>query len=206
MCSFVLFSFYYIINFVLKVKAQTSITLKDLNDCYNNRTKYYNTIYKTCSDCRIEVFNNICYRTPKSVYGFPENFEMPAGGCSSTSNHFLTELDENGNYLGKLICASTKEDISQFYIELQEKDLTQAITLNYLDNIRARQQRILSKGFTLNDYDPNEIRYAYKACIEGAYEKSCQYFINLCVLSMYDENNIYCKKVKEFEDAHQSYG
>ena len=192
MCSFVLFSFYCLLIFALKIKAQKNFSYNAIRSC-NPPDFYYNTITYQCSRCNKSVYNNICYSTnPISIYGFgPFNKTLPIQ-CDSSKGEYFTELDEDGKYSGELNCRSSK--INETYPEPKIGKVTEDFSFYYLDNIRSRQMRLLEHSFNLKDYDENEINYAYHACLYGIYEKSCQYLLNLCVLSMYNyQNNIYCQ-------------
>ena len=204
MCSFVLFSFYCMIIFALKIKAQNTFYYNYLRSCYPPYN-YYNTITYKCLPCNNSVYNNICYSTnPISIYGFGSFNKTLPNQCDSSKGEYFTELDEDGKYSGELNCRSTK--INETYPRPRNEEATRSFSFYYLDNIRSRQMRLILNSFNLKDFDENEINYAYYACLNGTYEKSCQYLLNLCVLSMYDyQNNIYCKFVQDFKGKFDSF-
>ena len=205
MCSIVLFSFYYMIYFALKVKAQKPFSTDIMKNCLPP-DNYYNTIYNTCPRCEKKVYNNICYSSPpKSIYGF-DGLRSTSDSCTNNNDYF-TELDEEGKYSGELNCRSSK--ISGSYSGPSYGTIRVRFSFYYLDNIRSRQPRLLTHDFDLKDFDLVEINYfnyTYESCLKGVYEKSCQYLINLCVLNMYSESIIYCRIIGEFENTFTSYG
>lgn len=203
MISFALFC--YLIKFLILVKAQNHISKPKIN-CESPR-KYYNSINYQCEDCTTrDVFNNICYsQQPESIYRYTFS-EVSDQSCNSNNGEYLTELDEDGFYLGSLNCASSriKDNSSKDY------GRTISISINILENIKGSPQRLNKKKATFRIDDENEIGYAFDSCEKGIYEKSCQFLINLCALNMYkdDEDNTdinYCTIINRLGEENENY-
>lgn len=192
MNSFTLFSLFYLINFLLKIRAQT-INI----DCNGDSSQYFNSIKHECQNCNGVKFNDICYASNRSVYGIPvPSFTDP---CNEADD-FMTELDEDGNHLGRFMCAKTKQnnpDPTTYGI------LQNSFSFNTFLDIRRPENGYSPNGFSLKEFDSEEINYSFRACLEGQYDKSCQYIANLCVLYMYkeesDDKNSFCKRIFDFE-------
>ena len=191
MNSFFLFSLFYLVNFVFKIKADDSSIKINMN-CNENEKEYYNSIYNNCQRCTIKVYNNICYSNQKSIYGLP--IKNSDGDCPD--GQFITELDEEGKHLGRLMCTKIKQEYpnNKNYERMR-------INFNTFQDIKRPEIGFAPKSFTLGEFNSTEINYSIDACFLGLYEKSCQYLANLCVLMMYKEDNnfIYCTKIFQFE-------
>ena len=162
MCSIVLFSFYYMINFALRVKSQKTFSIHNMKTCHPP-DYYYNTINDECSRCDRKVYNNICYSLdPISIYGFGR-FNNSYPYVCTNNNDYFTELDEEGKYSGELYCRSSK--ISGSYPDPSYGSITSSFSFRYLDNIRSRQSQTLTHTFDLKDYDVDKINYAYDSCL-----------------------------------------
>ena len=184
------------------IKDQKSIQI-NIYSCETN--EIYNSINYECQICASEDINeNICYGDPpRSLYTSNTNIEK--NDCSN--NGKLTELDNNGNWLGKLDCAQIIDDFSymsdkniQSEIDLNSISQTQRSFSLYTLNDANRTKPTENRQFiTLNplilpsnDNEGNYFKYYYESCINQHYEQSCQYIANLCTLAMYYTNNIYC--------------
>ena len=75
------------------------------------------------------------------------------------------------------------------------------LTLSILKNTKIPENGYDYVSFKLREFDANEINYSIDVCFNGTYEKSCQYLLNLCVLSIYSESSQYCQQIKEFEKS-----
>ena len=45
----------------------------------------------------------------------------------------------------------------------------------------------------------DEFDYYYKSCIDGNYERACDFAANLCVLSLYDRTKNYCRIISDLD-------
>jgi hypothetical protein len=189
MNSFILFSFFYLVNIGFKIKADDYNKIININ-CGENY--YFYSINHTCLNCSLgKVYDNICYSGKKSIYGLP--IESLRENC--TEDEILTELDEEGKHLGQFMCAKKKQDYPD-----GDEQIDNTFNLYYYQDIR-RPESGASQSFRfgLREFERSEINYADGSCKEGQYEKSCQYLANLCALSMYDSQSYFCKKIFEFE-------
>lgn len=188
MNSFILFSLFYLI------KICSFKTMKITCD----QGEYYNSINHNCSKCGNDVllYNNICYYNKKSVYGLPITFFPDT--CDSDT--FLTELDDKGNHLGYFMCAKTKLSYTGNinYINNNDVDDSNEFSFEVLINIKKPEAGSNQQTFKLKDFDRDEINYSIDACFNGTYEKSCQYLINLCTLSLYGHRK-FCQLIEDLE-------
>ena len=191
MCSFILFSLFYLVNFLVKIKTDDSGITINMN-CEGNQ--YYNSINRNCEQCtsNYPIYNNICYSRPISIYGKNISTNLRCG-----DDEYLTELDEEGNHLGRFLCAK-KELIYNRTIGLINND-DNSFSLSILKNIRIPGNGYDIKTFRLGGFNDIEINYSIDVCFNGTYDKSCQYLANLCVLSMYSGSVNYCRQIFEFE-------
>ena len=196
MISLILISFIYIINFSSTIKGDI-IKNKDLQ-CGQNET--YNSIRYECESCESRCINgNICYSNePRSLYAPTIYPNCPA--CPNGQQ--LTELDNNGNLIG-LMCADTtiqgyEENVLPFELQTNNR-----FYLHVLTNPLAKRYEMSAATVTIEStIDRNIVAYYYFSCTRGRYEKSCNYIVNQCVLSIYDENNDYCKLVEHITNEH----
>ena len=194
MNSFILFSFFYLVNIGFKIKAD------DYNknikiDCDSNQ--YFYSINYTCLPCESgNLFNNICYSATKkkSIYGL--NISNPEKNCNK--DEILTELDEEGKHLGDFMCAKTIQEYSGGNSSPIETDYSFP---PYIDIKRPERGVSQPLTFRLRNSDIPNINYTNDSCEKGLYEKSCQYLANLCALSMYfkERDTYFCQTIFNFE-------
>ena len=205
MISLILFYFIYIFNFSFIIKGDAARINRAISiDCGNN--KVYNSIeYDKCEDCALKNHNNICYSSsPISLYD-GGSLNCLYGNCNNCIGK-LTELDNNGNWLGYLMCAKTDvdfdvinfDDFNIDYPDLDRKDFE--IKIYYLSDPLAKSPTMATSPITINndisDSDnPNLIKYYYYSCRVGKYEKACNLIANFCVLSLYNPDNGFCKLI-----------
>lgn len=187
------FLIYYIINFSFIIKSDCSQTRNDIS-CPDN--SYYDSLNCTCKECTSGKINeNICYNSqiPKSIYGFVDLKDIEE--CKDGK---LTELDDQGLWSRYLMCAKTS-------IPLLDEDQASKVQISPND-IFSFQFYMLSSPNKLDSgistsipltsgLGIQEIQYYTYSCIYGFYEKSCNFLINLCALSMYSSSNVFCQKV-----------
>ncbi len=186
MNSFILSSLFFLVNFMIKIKADDTKIETDIK-CNGDNYLYYNSIEHECKSCNVKVYNNICYSSRKSVYGYG-NLTLEKI-CSD--DEIMTELDDEGKHLGVLTCAATKQALLPNSTTYESSTLT--FDFNSFLNIRKPEEGHSQNSFGLREFDQDVISYSIDACQKGLYAKSCQYLANLCVLSMYKEENDFCK-------------
>ena len=174
---------FYIANFSFFIKSDCS-SIKDFNpniSCPVNY--YYNTIDCKCDVCPSDLINdNNCYSDPpKSLYfpDFNDNSTLSDLITKKCPNGKLTELDDEGNWLGKLECVNT----SIIYNSPYQNNIQDTFTFTFFYS-NGQKENIQIHGNNFN------INYYYDSCIRGYYEKSCQYLANLCVMTIYSNNEI----------------
>lgn len=193
MNSFILFSFFYLVNIGFKIKADDYNKNINMNCDYSKQ--YFYSINYTCLPCDTgNLFNNICYSATKkkSIYGL--NISNPEKNCNT--DEILTELDEEGKHLGDFMCAKTKQE----YLGGSPSSIGIIYSFPPYIDIK-RPERGVSQPLTFRLSIPN-ITYTLDSCEKGLYEKSCQYLANLCTLSMYDKDLFYCERIFNFENVN----
>ena len=186
MNSFTLFCLFYLLKFCSNIQIDI--------DC--NQGQYYDSINHECADCHNDglLYNKICYsnNSSKGVYGITNsNLAFRCG-----DDEVLTELDDEGKHLGYFMCAKTTIKYNgsvSYIIEIDNK-----FDFYTLKNIRRPEIGNDQQSFTLRDFKPEEINYSIDACFNGTYEKSCQYLINLCTLSLYGHAK-FCSLIEDLE-------
>jgi hypothetical protein len=66
-----------------------------------------------------------------------------------------------------------------------------------------------SENTRSSDIRPNyeqNLEYYFESCLNGFYEKSCQYLANLCVLAMYNQQNGFCDSIKDLSEKLRNNG
>lgn len=200
MISLILFYFIYIFNFSFIIKGDPARINRAISiDCGDN--KVYNSIEYECKDCDSKNLNHngICYSSsPISLYdGKP--LDCLYNDCNNCRGK-LTELDNQGNWLGYLMCAKTDVDFGD--IDNPDLDINDfEIKIYYLSDPLAKSPTMATSPITINNEisdsrnDLNLIKYYYYSCSIGKYEKSCNLIANFCVLSLYNPDNGFCKLI-----------
>lgn len=195
----ILFSFLYIIDFSYIIKSLETINNTNIN-CGNNQ--YYDSLLYKCKECPSGMINeNICYsKEPKSIYYLQGPIECKNCPCTDGS---LTELDDEGKYLGFIMCAKSEVKLPSGFTYTHDYNNDDAIfRITILSNPNRTNSEIGSTNpITPSFYDSNENNYYYYSCYNGTYKKSCQYLANLCVLSIYDEDNFFCSIFNHYNFA-----
>ena len=196
--------FYYIINISFLVKGECNKFL--FNDdilCTDKENGYYNSMICECKSCdSIYINENICYSSDnrRSIYNPDQNIGY-IDNCNGNPGK-MTELDDQGNWLGQLMCARTsfKPDLTNEQIALagdvgsndKKFGFYYLNSPNKLDSSVSATPNSYEPIFTADESQENDlIRYYNISCTQGHSEKSCQYIINLCSLSIYG-NNYFC--------------
>ena len=186
---------FYIINFSFIIKAQSCSTITNIlvNSC--SQGSYYNSMTCTCEECRSNLINeNICYSdNPVSIYKnvnlsckLENGTTIDCNRC--TDDYYVTELDIEGKWLGYLMCI-----IMETSSPNGESDQFQLYTLSN-ENKQSSGMRSDTAAIVPN-YNSDLDSYYNDSCLNGTYEKSCQYLANLCVLSLYYYRNKFCQSI-----------
>lgn len=178
--------FFFLLNFSFSQTISLDI------ECENAQegTNYYNSLEYNCAICEgIKGYHNdICYsnQNTKSIYTF-ENIFLPESPCET--NQFFTELDEDKNLLENRQCANKNfnfDNITGNYTlsDYQDADLS----IRYEDEF-------LYTFSSSKEYD-----YYRYSCLNGKFERSCDFMANLYALSLYSNNNIEVAIINELND------
>ena len=180
---------FYIVNFSFFIKADCSY-INRINVSCTESNYYYDSMECVCKLCSSGLINeNNCYSSNNNIHSLYKN-EIITYNDSDCPNGKLTELDDNGNWLGYLMCANTSIN----YRSDSDSRFSPSVDFYYLSG-RSYTYK------TIDIYNRNNINigYLYDSCIKGFYEKSCQHLANLCVLSIYRNDNI-CNVINELSE------
>lgn len=200
----ILFYFFYIINIPKYVSIQ-EIENIDVNSCKSD--EIYDSMTYQCIPCGSYKNGNNCYSNSpiKSLYSDNDTiFENGIPCNKSDQTVHITELDNKGNLLGYLMCANTTitKVVGNSFTPLPNSlnnNINPSFTINEYSNF-TRPERSVIQPLSVTFQNFNEIKdYYYNSCIDGNYQKSCQYFINLCVVAMYDSKNFFCKIIENLD-------
>ena len=199
--------FFYIINisFIISEDEHNCSILFNTNiDCRGNK-QYYNSMICNCSECDSNLINeNICYNRNniQSIYGFPFVSEIDSE-FQCNNNEKLTELDDKGNWLGFLMCANSNINLEGINLDISEDEQTYnfdlrqtTIRIYFLRDSDTENPELGESQNLPKTFNEDIIRYYYKSC-KNYYENSCNILANLCVLAMYNKNNVFCKMITE---------
>ena len=205
--SLLIFITFYIIHFSFITKTQSCSVINNILVDSCSEGTYYDSIDCDCKPCSSGLVNeNICYSiSPVSIYGFAGRLNCYFENGTSCSNYNcpsgfdVTELDNEGRWLGYLMC------IEEPHSSIERND--EQFQLYKLGNENKQSSGINSQTIPIvPNYNPSLVDYYNYSCLNGTYEKSCQYIANLCVLSLYYYKNKFCetinilsKKLKERE-------
>ena len=169
-------NFFTILFFLLNFYHSQNIEF-DIN-CDDDEYQYYNSLEYECQPCNgiKGISNDICYNEGLSIYTFTQ---IEIQECDP--DEVFTELDVNKNLLLEPQCVSTIFNFDD--VDPGIFDDVPAFSDSSI-NIPIDQGEIY-------DYKGNEIKYYYSSCLKGKYEPSCDFFANLCTLSLY-YSSVFC--------------
>jgi hypothetical protein len=180
---------FYIVNFSFFIKADCS-NINRINVSCTEPNYYYDSMVCACTLCNSGLINeNNCYSSNNNMHSLYKN-EAITYNDGTCSDGKLTELDDNGNWLGYLMCAKTSIN----YNSVSDSTFNPSFDFYYLSG-----RSYTYKSFDIYNRNNINIGYLYDSCINGFYEKSCQYLANLCVLSIYRNDNI-CKVIDDLSE------
>ena len=164
-------------------------TCDDSDTIYNSLT--YNCDSPQCPNSKGQY---VCYGdNPISIF----TFNSSGRAISCKENQVVTEIDGDGNILNELVCADKEFSYDDVYDDGNYNYRTQ---INQVGTTLSFTVNILQGGNTLNIQLNNFNREYYRlSCINGRFEKSCDYIANLCTLSMYDYDNWPCRIITNLE-------
>lgn len=167
----------YFIFFILYniYSSQTTQIIQFDSSC--PRYQYYNSLNYACESCQNGILSPfVCYTNGISIY----TFQPLSNTCRNDVN--MIELDGNGKLLETPTCNVTKE-FNYNDIELRYENRS-------VQNDRFSSTIDRSNIFS---YTGPELNYYRRSCLEGYYERGCDYSANLCSLSLYNNENPFCE-------------
>ena len=154
-----------------------------------NNLYYYNSLEYQCQTCGgiKGIDKDICYKENISIYTFNS---INLNTCGN--NEVFTELDEDQYLLESPVCANKIFDFNDMNngtyppLGIPREDLS----IEYLYTFR----------------DPREYDYYYYSCLQGKFNRSCDFMANLYSLSLYSNNNIAARIINELNDLLHKEG
>ena len=213
MLFLILLYFFYIVNisFIINSYSCSNIFSTTVKEC-QNQGRYYNSLICNCSSCNSGLINeDICYTgtDTKSIYDL-NNIECTYDGINMRScNNFicdngkLTELDYHGNGLGFLMCTSNALNLDNIDFDMSDFDFdTNQLNLKiyFLSNSDDKDPGLGESQSIPTNLIESDIKYYFLSCYNGFYDKSCNILANLCVVAMYNKNNVFCKMINAIKD------
>jgi len=219
-----LFYSFYIINFSFIIKSDCTKIKENIEEKIKSKEKneYYNSIECLIEPCASNLINeNICYNRSelKSIYGFGiinQCFEdgndvpIPCKSFNCPDPNGLTELDSDRKWLGHLRCSRKYIDINDIDADVDEKNTISQYKYDFKFNFLSEPDKKSTKTGAvqsqfLKPFEDSRnyadlLAYYYSQCINGYYEKSCNYLFNYCVIAMYNDNNGICNMIIKLAD------
>ena len=158
-----------------------------------NNLYYYNSLEYQCQTCGgiKGIYGDICYKENISIYTFNS---INLNTCGN--NEVFTELDEDQYLLESPVCANTIFDFNDMNngtypsLDIRPEDLSIRIDSEYL--------YVFSSS---REYD-----YYYYSCLQGKFNRSCDFMANLYSLSLYSNNNIVARIINDLNDLLHKEG
>ena len=207
--SLLVFITFYIINFSFITKSQRCSVINDILVDSCSEGSYYDSINCICKKCDSRLVNeNICYSVPPaSIYGISNKLNCSLENGTSCMNYScpsgfkVTELDNEGKWLGYLMCTKGA------YPSGENNNNDEQFQLYKLGNENKQSSGINPQTTPITpNYNRNLVDYYNYSCLNGTYEKSCQYLANLCVLSLYYYKNKFCETINILSETLREKG
>lgn len=209
----------YLISYIFviqlpKIESQSKFAYSR-SDCSNE--EFYNSTSKECEKCKYKSDSklNICYffneatKQIQSAYNYTKYYDCNDANrnCNCINGtEALVEKDENGNLLGRIICANTSvflddvDDNLTYYKNILGDNFV--FSLSMLSNPAKIKLGMQSsqEDTTPTYFDSKELYYHYHSCKYGLVHESCQYLANLCTLSIYSKEHAACKAMELLQE------
>ena len=159
-----------------------------------NNLYYYNSLEYQCQTCGgiKGIDKDICYKENISIYTFNS---INLNTCGN--NEVFTELDEDQYLLESPVCANTIFDFN---------DMNNG-TYPPLDNDNPNDRFIKKDNEELYVFSSSrEYDYYYYSCLQGKFNRSCDFMANLYSLSLYSNNNIVARIINDLNDLLHKEG
>lgn len=173
-----------IINFIFLFLCKICLTSVDF-DC--DEKFYYDSLNYSCKECEGYKYLNVCYSSSNEVSIY--DFQPIIISCENDDDIF-TELDGNGRLLDIPQCVSKNINYSdvnpKYTITISPNPLPIDTTSEMSNTIFYYEEHILS--------------YYNYSCLNGSYDRACDYSANLCALSLYNARNPFCNIISDLNN------
>ena len=151
---------------------------------------FYNSLSYDCTDCRYNRASPyVCYINGISIYTFERKTSI-SNTCQD--NEFMIELDGNRKLLDEPRCIINTASINYTDIDstFRGTSVEEGTIGTTIDNGNSIVYR----------YNATELNYYRHACLDGYYERGCDYAANLCALSLYLTSNDFCDIITDLDE------
>ena len=177
----------YFIFFIL-YKIYSTQRIRFNTTCPPNH--FYNSLNYDCSDCPAgRTSPYACYRNGISIYTFEKKTSMLDVRCQN--NEFIIELDGNRKLLDEPKCIIN--NLSYIYTDIASR-FSNSVEGGTVGTTVDNGNSIVYR------YNGSELNYYRHACLDGYYERGCDYSANLCALSLYITSNRFCDIITDLDE------
>lgn len=152
--------------------------------------EFYNSLNYDCTSCSSRIRSPYaCYSNGISIYTFEKKTSMLDVRCQN--NEFIIELDGNRKLLDEPRCIIKNSSFNYTDIDSRFSNSVEGGTIGTtIDNGNSIVFR----------YNGSELNYYRHACLDGYYERGCDYSANLCALSLYLTTNPFCRIINDLNE------
>ena len=177
---------YFIFFILYKIYSSQGIRFNTI--CPSNY--FYNSLIYDCKSCSSRIRSPYaCYSNGISIYTFEKKTSKSDVRCQN--NEFMIELDGNRKLLDEPRCIENSScnytDIDPTFRDTSVDGGTIGTTIDNGNSIVFR-------------YNGSELNYYRHACLDGYYERGCDYSANLCALSLYITSNRFCDIITDLDE------
>ena len=178
-------NFFTIFFFLLNLYYCQNIEF-DIN-CDDDERQYYNSLKYQCDNCngKKSIYNDICYYDGLSIYTFDAINNFNPEICQ---DGIFTELDVEKKLLLEPQCASNNFNFND----------VNSIAITSESNSQTAINSPITSSDTLYSYDDAQYKYYYSSCLNGNFERACDFAANLCALSLYS-NTDFCEIIDSLD-------
>ena len=184
-------NFIFFVLFILDFTKQ-AINLDKVCPKYN-----YDSLQYVCNTACSKKGYNTCYSEtdPISIYTF-DSITLPSPDCNDDKGEIITELSGDRKLLVSPQCAKDEFDYSDV-----DKTKYTITTGNPIPLSATIANNIIY-------YKPEELSYYTYACLDGKYERACDYAANICALTLYytTNNNPFCQIIDNLDSILDKEG
>ena len=177
----------YFIFFIL-YKIYSSQGIRFNTTCRSD--EFYNSLKYYCEHCYASIRSPyVCYSRGISIYTFEPKSSILESICGARES--MIELDGNRKLLNEPRCIIN--NLSYIYTDIASRfsNSFEGGTIGTtIDNGNSIVYR----------YNGSELNYYRHACLDGYYERGCDYSANLCALSLYITSNRFCDIITDLDE------